>query len=290
MFDIISARLDGTQVQVLHSHTAHELTHPRVHPAGGHLIFTESHNGSEDPSYKNTNVQVKDLSSGNVQPLCLPVADKVNANGDWMNQAAGALWTSTEGGGQLRTLDFATGRVGQLLTPMGLSPSDAHELQGKVVFATKGESGQADRLWKMNLDGSQAIALTNPPHNGQPGLHGDFDPRWSPDGSKIAFMRINGGVDWEIWIYWLQWSLATCITIGSLIEALPNWSSDSGKLIYRRFDLNEPANNGLWHMSPTGNYRTKIPLPAGYTYGSPSFFPGEGSGPTARFVCSRKPL
>ena len=52
------------------------------------------------------------------------------------------------------------------------------------------------RLWILNADGSQHRKLTNREVN-------ESSPRWSPDGSRIAFVSASDGGA-EIYVYWVD--------------------------------------------------------------------------------------
>ena len=48
-------------------------------------------------------------------------------------------------------------------------------------------------IWVMNADGSNKINLTNNPGN-------YWEPAWSPDGSKIAFVSAGAEEKFDIWV------------------------------------------------------------------------------------------
>jgi Tol biopolymer transport system component len=60
---------------------------------------------------------------------------------------------------------------------------------GRIAFTRNSQ------VWTMEDDGSDAQQVTSPPKAGQWGNanlpFGDYDPRFSPDGSKIAFERLE---------------------------------------------------------------------------------------------------
>lgn len=102
--------------------------------------------------------------------------------------------------------------------------------EGKVVFARHDTISGIYQIYKVNLDGTGLTQLTFDPNL----LYNDW-PRWSPDGSKIAFVR---GLGYEI----------NQITImdsdGSNIRGISNpwyesykpaWSPDGSKLAYSQY-------------------------------------------------------
>src|SRR4051794_20444190 len=62
---------------------------------------------------------------------------------------------------------------------------------GKIVFVS--DRGGTSDLWVMNADGSSPVQLTNDAVS-------ERSPKWSPDGSKIAFTsNARPGTD-DIWV------------------------------------------------------------------------------------------
>jgi TolB protein len=66
---------------------------------------------------------------------------------------------------------------------------------GKVVFVASAEGGQDWGIYTMDSDGTNVKRLTKKP--GKPGLY--EHPRWSPDGSNIAYNKIDWP-DYQLWI------------------------------------------------------------------------------------------
>ena len=97
---------------------------------------------------------------------------------------------------------------------------------GKIVF-TSNRTGD-DEIYTMNPDGSGVIRLTTNVGN-------DFEPSWSPDGTRIAFVReppdnIAGGS--EIYVMNADGSAQTRITNNSAWDENPAWSPDGEKIAF----------------------------------------------------------
>ena len=77
-------------------------------------------------------------------------------------------------------------------------------------------------LWKSKVDGSERLQLTFPPVRG-------YQPRWSPDGKKIAFQGIMPGQPWKMYLISTEGGQPEEVTegIGDLA-----WSPDGTSLIF----------------------------------------------------------
>jgi len=144
----------------------------------------------------------------------------------------------------------------------------------------------------MNADGTNARQLTHPviPESAKKFSlpPGDADPKFSPDGTKVALMRHIGIADWHIIIVDVKTGQERDISKGVTCDAMPEWSSDGKLLIFWSADQKNLNKTELYTIRPDGTERKKIPLPPGYIYSMPAFFPGEGSGEKARIIFSAK--
>ena len=90
-------------------------------------------------------------------------------------------------------------------------------------------------LWKSRLDGSQRTRLTSPPFF-------PMAPRWSPDGSRIAFMaQLQIGKPWQIYTISADGGTAEPVLPENQRACDPNWSSDGKSILFGRFPADEPA-------------------------------------------------
>jgi Tol biopolymer transport system component len=122
-------------------------------------------------------------------------------------------------------------------------------------------------LWKANRDGSNPVQLSDPPMYA-------INPRWSPDGTEIAFTDIaslNNAI-----------SVSYIVAVDSgrprrLLPAEkgnqwdPNWSPDGRQIVVGAGDLRDPKNQDLRIVDIASHRITVVPRSTGMT--SPRWSP-----------------
>jgi Tol biopolymer transport system component len=296
-FGIYTARLDGSDVQTVMTSPDREMTHPRIAPDGRRLVLTRYNNrgrdgkATEEQGYDNTEIMIVNLDGTGLETIIPAKAGVIAANGAWSPDGGSLIFLSTDNPDrkpEIKRIDLASRKITRVPTPAGLAVSDPHWVGDDLVFPVKDKAG--DVLWTMKIgggDAKQATRLESPrkPATAEP--WGDFDPKLSPDGTKLAFMRAYGGTSWRVMTLDRKTGQERTLTRDSgVIEGLPTWSSDGKLLLYRHIDLKKLQETGLYTMTPDGDDRKMVPLPRGFLYNHGTFFPGaEGAaGPRARII------
>ncbi len=92
-------------------------------------------------------------------------------------------------------------------------------------------------IYVMNADGSDVVRLTDHPG-------GDFEPAWSPDGSKIVWTTtrdhegpvLSDAYNSELYVMNADGTAATRITSFPLVDKEPAWSPDGSRIAFFRGD------------------------------------------------------
>jgi Tol biopolymer transport system component len=113
---------------------------------------------------------------------------------------------------------------------------------------------------------------------------GDFDPKLSPDGNSVAFMRRRGEDIWHTMVLDLATGEERNLSGKTAVDAMPEWSPDGQRLIFWHVDLSNLKRSGLYTMRKDGTDRQRVPLPRGYFYRMPSYVPRNPKNPEGDLI------
>jgi len=169
----------------------------------------------------------------------------------------GALWMlPLSGGGATRLTD-------EFLEP---ARPDWSPLGDSVVFQAYATG--TFHIWTMNPDGTHLAQLTD-------GHYDDREPRFSPDGRKIAFssdrgLASDGTRSYDIWVLDLASRALSQITNSPVEEFEPAWSPDGSEIA---FVNGHTVGNTIDVINSAGKRRTVVPADPLARLNSPSWSP-----------------
>ncbi|HSK70137.1 MAG TPA: carboxypeptidase regulatory-like domain-containing protein [Pyrinomonadaceae bacterium] len=139
-----------------------------------------------------------------------------------------AYISGTSGNFQLYVMDFNGSNNKRIVGSMAVGDFDWSPDGGKIVFV--GYEGGGANIYTVNSDGSGIQRITNT-------TTGNYNPNWSPDGTKIAFAR-NG----RIFTMNPDGSDAKRITnsTSTISEDEPDWSPDGSEIVFVGSNGSEP--------------------------------------------------
>ena len=129
-----------------------------------------------------------------------------------------------------------TARVGELTGTATVSVKD------QIVF------NRNFRVWVMNEDGTDPTELSGP-------TNGDSEPAWSPDGSKIAFVRVVSGQK-DIYVMNADGSGPINLTNNTVEDSGPVWSPDGSRIAF--ISRRDGGNAKLFVMNANGSSPTRL--------------------------------
>jgi Tol biopolymer transport system component len=105
------------------------------------------------------------------------------------------------------------------------------KMNGKIVFSSDRQRNNNFTIWTMNADGSNPTRLTDIPTSSS--YVYDFAPKWSPDGTKIAFCSYGRGSSHSLFVMNADGADLHEIVINSSPEIGSfEWSPDGAKFLF----------------------------------------------------------
>lgn len=170
----------------------------------------------------------------------------------------------------------ADGKNDRLLHDSGDHDADINWVGNSIVFTAY------SAIWIMNDDGTQPVQVTDYPDMGKWGNAnlpaGDYDPRLSPDGSKIVFERLentddpNGG--YNIFTINRDGTGETRLTSTFYSQGIANWSHSGEQLAWIVGAIEGQGKYHIYIMNSDGtNNRNITPdyFPPGFLCHHPNF-------------------
>ena len=141
--------------------------------------------------------------------------------------------------GSVATAKVAAWLVGVavLASPAAAVPSSAGRGAQTGLIAFSATTGSRASIFVIRPDGGGLRAVTR---NRSPG--GDFDPAWSPDGTRIAFSRSTDRFrTYDIWIVRVNGTGLRRLTRTRGMSEHPSWSPDGRTIAFTRLVLGRPG-------------------------------------------------
>lgn len=155
--------------------------------------------------------------------------------------------SNASGGNELYTWHKGTTTLFPATVAGDVQPQSA---AGKVVFTSYRISFLNAEIYIANLDGSNAIRLTNSPG-------ADVEPSLSPDGGTVVFTSIRSGTS-RIWIMGADGSNPTALNTGSddnLPESSARFSPGGGRILFSTPRTNTTQ---IWIVPAAGGTATQV--------------------------------
>jgi TolB protein len=89
----------------------------------------------------------------------------------------------------------------------------------------------------------------------QPRLPDEFEPTWSPDGTRISYITRGAGTRARIWVTDVKSGASAALTSGEHSDEAPTWSPDGR---YLAFSSNRAGDPEIYLMRADGTGQTRL--------------------------------
>lgn len=298
----------AVNIRVIATSGYRDMTHPRVAPDRNWVAYTTynvtnaSGCASLDSGYVNTEIRAARMDGGAHRSLIPLTAGAFNTNNYWYGSNFEFTFLSGPPGA-IRIYRAQTDAAMNLLAgptevtvPATIAPYDPQAISNSqlVYVGQYDNSGIVKSVFAQSLNPPGVpVGLSLARDSAGNVLYGnnvmENDPKLSPDGSRVAFMRYapNSGANgfgWRIFVVPVANPL-TEVNISSSLgssllyhDGLPEWV-DNSTLVFSHIDVTAaPNTHTIWTMQSNGSGRKQVLLPAGYRYSDVfPFLDGSGS-------------
>lgn len=148
----------------------------------------------------------------------------------------------------------------------GSHDADIHWVGDKIVFTSK------SKIWSIYDNGIEQTQVTDPPKAGQWGNanlpFGDYDPRLSPDGTKIVFERLEDDSsphgNYNIYVINSDGTGEARLTNNGYSQGIASWSHSGDKIVYLVAAIDSEGKYDIFMMNADGTDNHNI---------TPDYFP-----------------
>jgi len=285
-YGVFTMRLDGTDLRQIYS-TDRRLGGLRPSPDGTRFLCTFFYRDVDgDGQYGVADMSALEiglLSGDGTSLRRLTEDDYIDAVPLWSPEGTTILFASNRDSGDKLDL-FVMDLEGNVLRQLTATP-DVHEgdpdwVGETIVYTRNAPEDKAQSIWAMSADGTGARQVTFPPLAAQtsrgaielrPFKPGDFDPRLSPDGERIAFERHldddfalgeHRVGHWDIFVINIDGSGERDLTGEREAAGFPKWSPDGQTILFLAYRLEQGRPSvALYTIGVDGRGRQRVPIP-----------------------------
>jgi Tol biopolymer transport system component/pimeloyl-ACP methyl ester carboxylesterase len=194
---------------------------------GGNIAFHSDRSGGLDVYAQN--------SDGSEEAVPLVASSGQDVTPVWSPDGTQLLFASDRDGDYDIYLRNAAGEEINLTRDTAADAHPAWSPTGERIIFTSNRGGTFFQIFTMNLDGGdvQQVGVVE----GNNAVH----PRYSPDGSRIAYTRASVTEplcqwNWDVWVMEADGSNQRRVTNRLCADLYPNWSPDGSEIVYTSCD------------------------------------------------------
>jgi len=247
----------------------------RLSNGGDRLVFVQKPDNIDDVDYE---IYTINIDGGN--RLKLTEGEYFDAYPVWSPDDTRIAFLSMHDKDMDIYVMDTDGKNLKMLYDSGSHDADIDWVGNYMVFT----SGNA--IWKMRDDGTEPKQVTNPANAGQWGITnlpvGDYDPRLSPDGSKIIFERLEDPNtrygSYNIFVIGSDGTGEKRLTDNGYAQGMANWSHSGNKVVYIVAAIEDKGKYDMYVMNTDGTDNHNITpdyFPDDFQCHSPCFSPDD---------------